>query len=131
MDIVVVGLQPWYTEIGSNCKNIALEFARSHRVLYVNMPLDRRTTTGDLPDPNIRRHLDLIRNNGERLLQIGPNLWNYYPENILESANWLPSTALFKWVCRINGRRFAADIRTACRALGFKDFILFNDNDIF
>jgi len=25
-DIVIVGLQPWDIEIGSNCKNIAIEF---------------------------------------------------------------------------------------------------------
>jgi len=40
-DIIVVGIQPWDIEIGSNCKNIALEFAKTNRVLYVNSPLDR------------------------------------------------------------------------------------------
>jgi glycosyltransferase involved in cell wall biosynthesis len=130
MDIVVVGLQPWYTGIGSNCKSIALEFTRHHRVLYVNMPLDRRTTRNQT-DPNIRRHLGIIRNNEQGLLQIGPNLWNYYPKRILESANWLPRTGLFELACRINGRRFAAEIRKATEALGFNDYILFNDNDIF
>src|ERR1700761_9060818 len=120
MDIVVVGLQPWYTGIASNCKSIALEFARRHRVLYVNMPLDRRTTRNQT-DPNIQRHLEIIRNNEEGLVPIGPNLWNYYPKRILESANWLPSTSLFKLACRINGRRFAAEIRNAAEALGFKD----------
>jgi teichuronic acid biosynthesis glycosyltransferase TuaH len=130
MDIVIVGLQPWYVEIGSNCKNIALQLAKNHRVLYVNMPLDRRTSR-DETNPNVRRHLDIIRNKEERLLPIGPNLWNYYPRHILESANWLPSTSLFKLACRLNGRRFAADISDATRALGFNDYILFNDNDIF
>ena len=42
-DIVIVGQQPWDTEIGSNCKNIALEFSKHNRVLYVNSPLDRFT----------------------------------------------------------------------------------------
>jgi hypothetical protein len=27
-DIVVIGIQPWDIEIGSNCKNIALEFSK-------------------------------------------------------------------------------------------------------
>jgi hypothetical protein len=36
MDIIVTGLQPWDVEIGSNCKNIAIEFAKNNRVLYVN-----------------------------------------------------------------------------------------------
>jgi len=38
-DIVVVGLQPWDLPIGSNCKNIALEFSKHNRVLYVNAPI--------------------------------------------------------------------------------------------
>ena len=40
-DIVIVGIQAWDIEIGSNCKNIALEMSRYNRVLYVNSPLDR------------------------------------------------------------------------------------------
>ena len=35
-DIIVVGIQAWDIEIGSNCKNIALEFAKNKVV-----PLDR------------------------------------------------------------------------------------------
>ena len=31
-DIVVFGIQAWDIEIGSNCKNIALEFAKNNRV---------------------------------------------------------------------------------------------------
>ena len=40
-DIIVVGIQAWDIEIGSNCKNIAVEMSRENRVLYVNSPLDR------------------------------------------------------------------------------------------
>ena len=41
MDIIIVGIQAWDIEIGSNCKNIAVEMSRTNRVLYVNSPLDR------------------------------------------------------------------------------------------
>ncbi|HEV2478409.1 MAG TPA: glycosyltransferase [Puia sp.] len=132
MDIVIIGLQAWYTEIGSNCKSIAEELSRNHRVLYVNMPLDRRTAARDSANPNIRRHLDIIRKKDpEDMVRIGPNLWNYHPHSMLESANWLPWTWLFKRFCRINSKRFAADIRRATSMLGFRDYVLFNDNDIF
>ncbi|HVS97748.1 MAG TPA: glycosyltransferase [Puia sp.] len=131
MDIIITGLSPWYFEIGSNCKSIALELSRNHRVLYVNMPLDRRTAAREAGNPNIRRHLDIIRRKGEDLVQVGANLWNYYPHHVLESARWLPSTRLFRLFCRINGRRFAKDIRRAAERLGFHDYVLFNDNDIF
>jgi hypothetical protein len=42
-DIVVVGLQAWDNDYGSNCKNIAAEFAKDNRVLYVNYLFDRIT----------------------------------------------------------------------------------------
>ena len=40
-DIVITGLQPWDVDLGSNCVNIAQEFAKHNRVLYVNYPLNR------------------------------------------------------------------------------------------
>ena len=42
-DIIVHGLQSLDSPIGSNCINIANEFAKNNRVLYVNYPLDRLT----------------------------------------------------------------------------------------
>ena len=42
-DIIVVGIQAWDIEIGSNCKNIAVEMSHHNRVLYINSPLDRIT----------------------------------------------------------------------------------------
>ena len=39
MEFIVTGLQSWDIDIGSNSKNIALELAKEHRVLYVNRAL--------------------------------------------------------------------------------------------
>jgi glycosyltransferase involved in cell wall biosynthesis len=130
-DFVIVGLQAWYTDIGSNCKSIAMELARNHRVLYINMPLDRKTIIHQKDDPNISKHIRIIQNKEENLFEVMPNLWNYYPRRILESINWIPSTPVFSVLNRINNRRFAKDIREATQKMGFKDYIIFNDNDIF
>ncbi|WP_291907136.1 glycosyltransferase [Chitinophaga sp. CB10] len=130
-DIVVIGLQPWYTPIGSNCKNIALEFSRHNRVLYINAPLDRKTLLTEKEDPNILHHKSLLKNPQGSLVRLNDNMWNYYPLSVMESVNWLPSTALFKAFNKVNNRRFAREIRKAVRQLGFRDIILFNDNDIF
>ena len=130
-NIVIIGLQAWYTDIGSNCKSIAKELSLNNRVLYINMPLDRKTIAQQKNDPNIRRHLQIIRNKEERLVAVAPNLWNYYPAAILESINWIPSTAVFSFFNRINNRRFSRDIKTAVKKMGFDKYILFNDNDIF
>jgi len=131
MDIVIIGIQPWYFELGSNCKNIALQLAKAHRVLYINMPLDRKTVMRNKHDPTIARHLRVISGKEDALVRIQDNLWNYYPRRIMESINWLPSDRLFGYFNRINSRRFALEIAAAAKAAGFDDYILFNDNDIF
>ncbi|HEY4109281.1 glycosyltransferase [Puia sp.] len=131
MDFVIVGLQAWYFELGSNCKNIALELSKHNRVLYINMPLDRRTILQKRDDPHIANHLHLVQNRQTEVVQLAPNLWNYSPTRVIESLNWLPSTFLFSLFNRINNRRLADEIRKATDILGFKEYILFNDNDIF
>jgi teichuronic acid biosynthesis glycosyltransferase TuaH len=130
-DIVIIGLSPWYIDIGSNCKSIARELSRHHRVLYVNMPLDNKTVLQQKDHPEIRKHLDIVKGKRPALYEIQPNLWNYYPTGVLRSINWIPFTPLFSLLNRSNNRRFAADIRRATAQLDFSDYILFNDNDIF
>lgn len=130
-DIIVVGLQPWDGEIGSNCKNIAIEFAKHNRVLYVNYPLDRISIKREANNPLIAKRIDILKNKKDNLLQINQNTWQLYPSCILESINWIPSTFLFKIVNKINNWRFASEIKKAARALNFKNYILFNDSDMF
>lgn len=132
-DIVIIGLQQWYTPIGSNCKNIALQFARHNRVLYVNSPLDRRTILRDKHHPDIAYHLKTLAQEEPAIVPVSAQLWNFYPSAVLESINWLPAPAalLFSWLNKRNNKKFAASINDAITALGFKDIILFNDNDIF
>jgi teichuronic acid biosynthesis glycosyltransferase TuaH len=130
-DIVVVGQQPWDTEIGSNCKNIALEFARHNRVLYVNSPLDRNTLLRSGKDAHITTRLEVIRGNREGLQSVSRNLWVLTPDQIIESINWLPPSPVYTFFNKVNNRRFASCILDGIEKLNLRDIILFNDNDIF
>ena len=130
-DIIVVGQQPWDVEIGSNCKNIALEFSRHNRVLYVNSPLDRITKLKQKNDPKIQKRINVIDKKAEGLVEIQPNLWNYYPDQMIESINWIKNKSVYNYFNKVNNKRFARSINKAIDKLGFKDYILFNDNDIF
>ncbi|HXB96374.1 MAG TPA: glycosyltransferase [Puia sp.] len=130
-DIVMVGLQPWYFKTGCNAKNIANLLAVNNRVLYVNVPIKRNAYHAADPDPKLLPHIELRRANGETLRPISQNLWELYPSSLIESVNWLPSTAAFRLLDYINNRRFARNIRKAMRTLGFTNIILFNDNDIY
>ncbi len=130
-DIVIIGIQPWYFEIGSNCKSIAMEFQKQNRVLYVNTPVNRKTLYSNPDGVGIKSHINIIKNKTEPLRNITPALTEFHPRCIIESINWLPSRAAFRMVNRINNKRFAKEIRWAIEKLGFKDVILFNDSDFF
>lgn len=130
-DIIIVGLQPWDTEIGTNTKNIAKEFCKKNRVLYVNSPLDRKTRYKDKKDPKILKRLRIINGIEENLVSVQENLWVVFPEKIIESINWIKNKTLFSVFNKLNNKRFAASIKKTTELLGFKNIILFNDNDIF
>ncbi|KIA96526.1 glycosyl transferase family 1 [Pedobacter kyungheensis] len=130
-DIIIVGQQPWDTPIGSNCKDLALEFSKNNRVLYVNAPLDRKTSLLQRDTEGVKKRLRIIAGQEEALTEVSENLWVYYPQVIVESVNWIRVSALFRWLNKINNGRFSRSIQDAVKQLGFKNFILFNDNDIF
>jgi glycosyltransferase involved in cell wall biosynthesis len=130
-DIVIISLQPWYYDIGSNCKTIAKLLAEHNRVLYINKPINRKTLFSQKKDAGILNHYKIIKRKGNTLRKISNNMWQLYPASIIESINWLPSTSLFKKCNFINNHRFAKDIKHALKNLGFKNIILFNDNDIY
>jgi len=130
-DIIIVGQQPWDVEIGSNCKNIAIEFSKNNRVLYVNAPLDRISLMRGGNDEKIKKRKDIVEGKASGLLKIADNLWNLYPDSMIESINWIGIHSIFKMLNKVNNRRFASSIQKAIDALGFRDFILFNDNDMF
>src|SRR5690242_21058850 len=103
-DIIIVGQQPWDVEIGSNCKNIALEFSKHNRVLYVNSPLDRITLMRNGKDPKVQKRINIIKGKSDSLIKIGENLWNYYPEKMIEYINWIKSQSLFNRLNKYNNR---------------------------
>ncbi len=130
-DIVVVGIQAWDIEIGSNCKNIAQELSKNNRVLYVNYPLDRITKFRHIKSERVIKRVQILKRGQSEVLEISPNLWNLYPATLLESINWISHPGLFDFFNYINNKRYAKQIQHAIDQLGLKDIILFNDSDMF
>jgi glycosyltransferase involved in cell wall biosynthesis len=130
-DIVIVGQQPWDTIIGSNCKNIALEWSKYNRVLYVNSALDRFSLYAAKNDLKIKYRLAVIQGKQKGLITIQQNLWNLYPDLLIESINWIPNQFVFEYLNKKNNIKFARSIQKAIETLGFNNIILFNDNDMF
>ncbi|MFT6748030.1 MAG: teichuronic acid biosynthesis glycosyltransferase TuaH, partial [Glaciecola sp.] len=90
-NIVITGIQPWDIEIGSNCKNIAQEFAKTHRVLYVNSPIDRVSAWKKRSWTTTKNRLKVINKELPALREVEKNLWVLDPSIYILPINWLPS----------------------------------------
>jgi len=131
LDFIFVGLQRIFTDRESTATSIAKELAKNHNVLYVNPPIDRRSHLLGSPDKFANQHIERIKQRSNVLEKVGDSLWVLYPNRIIESINWIPNTRLFSLFNQINNRRFAKEIRSAIKQLGFRNYIIVNDKDIF
>lgn len=126
-DIIITGLQSWDIQIGSNCKNIAIEFAKNNRVLYVNPPTDRLSSFRY----NFKSKGHKKNGSDLNLTEVHKKLWVYYPRNIIESISRLPFNFLFDVLNHRNNQIFAREIKKVIDLLGFKNHIHFCDSDMF
>ncbi|MEI7490918.1 MAG: glycosyltransferase [Bacteroidota bacterium] len=131
MDIVITSLQGINYAAGSNPVNLAYEFSRKHRVLYVNYPADRMSVMRHRKDPNIIKRLSVIKGKEDSLVKIKDNLWTLYPRTILESISQIGSNLVFDFLNKVNNRRFAKEISKALNVLGFTNIIIFCDSDMY
>ncbi|HPE35178.1 MAG TPA: glycosyltransferase [Bacteroidales bacterium] len=130
-DIVVVGIQAWDLTIGSNAKNIASEFARDNRVLYVNMPMDRNSRRAEKGTEKMLKRENVLKGLEPDLEMVDKNLWVLNPRTVLESINKIPVKAIYNYLNRRNARRFSEKILDALKRLDFGNYLLFNDSSMF
>lgn len=130
-DIVITGLQAWDNDIGSNCINIAKEFAKDNRVLYVNFPLDSKTIMNGKSDAKVQKRLNIIKGQNDDLEQVGENIWTLYPKTTIQSINWIGVESIFNFFNKRNNTKFAFEISKALKRLNFDKFFIFNDSDMF
>ena len=130
-DIVYTCIQPWINDIATNGKNNTEILARHNRVLFVNPPIDRNSFFKEKNNPLFKIPFEVIQDKRESLMQVDENIWILYPKTVIESANWIPFTSVFRIINKLNNRRFAKDIHQGIKQLGFKNYIHFNDSDPF
>lgn len=123
-DIVMMSLQNWGESLGSNSYNLAIEFARTNRVLYVNRAPDRVS--------QIKSVLKGHKNVGDKEWITNPqeNIFVLHTKTVLESINKLPAFA-FSYMNQLNGKKLSEEIKKATAKLNFSSTILFVDNDFF
>ena len=108
--------------------NIAKEFSKTNRVLYVNRAYDRNTIFKSL------FNFFLFRGNQSSLFKTfsltsaAKNLWVLDTGIVLESINWM-SNPFFDFFNKLNGKKIAESIKMTMNQIGFRDTVLFVDND--
>ena len=131
LDIIVVGQQGWDTKIGSNCKDIAVEFSANNRVLYVNPSLDRITKWRNGKNKEVIEKLDVISGRKNGLEKVNEKLYVLNCDCLLESINFLPPGQIYNYLNRLNNERLFKAIKKVTDSLSFKNDVLFNDSDMF
>ena len=129
-NIIMLCQQSWDISMASNAKNLAKEFAKSNRVLYVNMPLDVNTVLKGRNEPAVHTRLRVLLGQRESLVNAEPNLWVLTPRVLGLSINWLRPGRAFDALNRWNSQLLAHSIRQAARALGFNGAVLVQDGII-
>ncbi|MEM7550909.1 MAG: glycosyltransferase [Bacteroidota bacterium] len=130
-DIIIVGLQPWDHKIGSNCKNLAKEFSKKNRVLYVNNPLNRLDRYKKKNQDFVINYEEVIKGTQPSLRKVGKSIWTLYPKKIIESINKLPHNFLYAFLNKRNSKIFSDEIKRALIEIDFENYILFNDSLMF
>ena len=123
--------QDWDIGICTSARNLAKEFAKCNQVLYVNMPLDMKSLLSRFKQPDVKARLRVVLGQEYGLKKVGPTLWVYTPGVLSLSINWLSSRWLFTILNRFNSYLLARSIRKVAHAIGFDNFILFQDGLIF
>ena len=88
-----------------------------------------RKSAGDAH--HIENRLQVRKGKKKAIESINSNLWVFTPSVIIESINFLPDGSLFDWLNKRNNRLMAKEIKKVISTIGFGNFILFNDSDMF
>jgi teichuronic acid biosynthesis glycosyltransferase TuaH len=127
----MIGQQGWDLGLGSNAHNLAAEFSKDNKVLYINPPLDLNTLRQQWRNPKIQYRIKVLLGLEKGLQIVSESLWVYTPRTLCLSVNWIKSHALFRFFNRLNNRLFARSIKTITAQAGFEKYTLFNDCLIF
>ncbi len=129
-DFIVFGLQSWSIDIGSTCKYTAQEIAKNNRVLYVSVPINRKSLLTNKNSKIVQDYNLILNGSQPALTKVGENIWNLNPKTIIESINWIGNPSVFDFFNKMNDKRIYKEIQKAINELGFKDVILLNDNSM-
>lgn len=130
---IVIAQQEWSFNLGSNARNLAIEFSRRKPVLYINPPLDFKSAMRQFKTPHGKKRLKLAMGMGNNTVQADENIWVHTPSYLGMSISWIKNTGLFNAFNRLNARSFFGSLKKAIRSLGWKEnkCVVLNDSQMF
>ncbi len=130
---IIIAQQNWYDDLGSNARNLAMGFSKTHRVLYVNPPLDVNTILKHGIKKHTRQRIRQTFSSQKNTVNVCENIWVHTPSTICLSINWLRNEALFNKLNQSNAFAFFKDIKKALKLLGWlpSECTVFNDSQMF
>jgi teichuronic acid biosynthesis glycosyltransferase TuaH len=129
-NFVIISLSRFNIEFGSNIRDIALELSKHHNVLYIDVPMKRKEIWFKKELASVAEVKERLAKK-EKLVRVNDRLWHYIDNCVLESINGISSNKLFSFFNWINNRTLARVIKSAVKQVGFDEYILINDNDIY
>lgn len=130
---IIIAQQEWELDLGSNARNLAIEFSKKNAVLYVNPAIDIKSIIHQFKTVHGRNRLKLALGLGENVLKISDNLWVHTPQTISISINWLKQIKLYNFFNERNGKGFFNSLKQTINQLGWKNekCVVFNDSQMF
>jgi teichuronic acid biosynthesis glycosyltransferase TuaH len=130
---IVIAQQEWALHLGSNARNLAIEFSKSKPVLYVNPAMDINSVLKQVRTANGKKRFRLSLGLGNNTVKVADNLWVHTPASIAVSINWLKNISLYNIINRRNGRSFFNSIKRTLQQLGWKreSCVVLNDSQMF
>ena len=130
---IIIAQQEWELNLGSNARNLAVEFSKKNAVLYVNPAIDIKSIIKQIGTVHGRNRLKLALGFEKNTLKVSENLWVHTPQTVSFSINWLKQINLHNFLNERNGKGFFNSLKQAISQLGWKNeqCTVLNDSQMF
>jgi teichuronic acid biosynthesis glycosyltransferase TuaH len=132
-DLIILSLMRWDAPYSSNSFSLAKEFAKNHRVFYIDHPFSLKDFICKFNEPAVRKRRNALlwgKNIYTKSEKFPKNLTMVTPRLTLP-INFLPAGALYNRLSRINDNIIFNAIRQIIRDHKVKNFIFINGYDPF
>ncbi len=127
---IITSISPWEGQGQGEAQALARELSLTHKVLYVNPPMNASFVLGE--GSSFEDHRERVMQGIEPALRkMGDRLWVLEAPVVFALFPHLITNAGFDYMNRKSARRYARSISWAAEYLGLEHIALLVDNDIF